>query len=185
MGGWCCVLQYSPGEAGGGGAGPAGWAGPTGRGLLGWDGASAALAGAHDHVGQLLHLGLAAHVVHDGQGLQRLRHAARRRRSARVVLVVQGQDLRGGCAGSGSGVVGRMPPPCQPLSPSASLLSHSVSFWFSASPHVPLLACISLSFSFHLPNSLPSYLFLSHSVSFSFSFHLPTSSLAQVGIKSF
>lgn len=29
-------------------------------------GASAALAGAHNHVGQLLHLGLAAHVVHDG-----------------------------------------------------------------------------------------------------------------------
>ena len=27
--GWgCCVLKYSPGEAGGGGAGPAGWAGP-------------------------------------------------------------------------------------------------------------------------------------------------------------
>ena len=105
------------------GAGPGlpGGRGLWGRGLLGWGGASAALAGAHDHVGQLLHLGLAAHVVHDGQGLQRLRHAARRRRRARVVLVVQGQDLRGGCAGSGSGVVGRMPPPCQPLSPSASL----------------------------------------------------------------
>lgn len=79
-------------------------------------GASAALAGAHDHVRQLLHLGLAAHVVHDGQWLQRLRHAARRRRRARVVLVVQGQDLR---AGSGPGVVGGMSPPapCRPTPP--------------------------------------------------------------------
>ena len=34
--GWgCCVLKYSPGEAGGGGAGPAGWAGPMGAGAVG------------------------------------------------------------------------------------------------------------------------------------------------------
>ena len=100
---------------------------PGGRGC-GRGGASAALAGTHDHVGQLLHLGLAAHVVHDGQWLQRLRHAARRRRRARVVLVVQSQDLPGGWTGSGSGVVGRVSPPRQPLPISACLISYSVSF---------------------------------------------------------
>lgn len=82
-GGGAGVLKYSPARrAGEGEAGP----GLPGRG--GAVGGSAALAGAHDHVGQLLHLGLAAHVVHNGQRLQRLRHAAGRRRRTGVVLVV-------------------------------------------------------------------------------------------------
>lgn len=58
-------LNTAPGAAGGAGTG----AGPGLPGGAGRGGASAALAGAHDHVGQLLHLGLAAHVVHDGQRL--------------------------------------------------------------------------------------------------------------------
>lgn len=160
----CCVLKYSPGEAGGGGAGPAGWAGPMGRGLMGWGGASAALAGAHDHVGQLLHLGLAAHVVHDGQGLQRLRHAARRRRRARVVLVVQGQDLRGGCAWSGSGVARRMLPPCQPLPISLCRISLRVFLVLCLSPcstlGLYLTVLPSSEFSTLLPFSLSIFFFL-------------------------
>ena len=121
------------------GAGPGlpGWAGP-----VGWGGASAALAGAHDHVGQLLHLGLAAHVVHDGQRLQRLRHAARRRRRSRVVLVVQGQDLRGGWAGSGSGVMGRVPPPHQPLPISLCLISFRFFLFLCLSPVSTLGLCL-------------------------------------------
>lgn len=109
------VLKYSPARRAGGGAGPAG-----GRGLPARGGVSAALAGAHDHVGQLLHLGLAAHVVHNGQRLQSLRHAARRRRCSGVVLVVQGQDLR---AGSGPGVTERVPPLRQPFPISLRLIS--------------------------------------------------------------
>lgn len=101
---------YSPARrAGAGEAGP----GLPGRGGAGREGGgSAALAGAHDHVGQLLHLGLAAHVVHDRQGLQRLRHAARRRRRAGVVLVVKGQDLRADGRGQGRGSdCSRLPTP--------------------------------------------------------------------------
>lgn len=37
---------------------------------------SAALAGLHDHVGELLHFRGATHVVQDGEGLQVLRNAA-------------------------------------------------------------------------------------------------------------
>lgn len=73
LGGVQVSLNTAPGTAGGAGAGP-GLPGGAGR---GGGGASAALAGAHDHVGQLLHLGLATHVVDDGQWLQSLRHAAR------------------------------------------------------------------------------------------------------------
>lgn len=64
-------LNTAPSAAGGAGVGP-GLPGGAGRG-----GTSAALAGAHDHVGQLLHLRLATHVVNDGQRLQRLWHTAR------------------------------------------------------------------------------------------------------------
>lgn len=65
----CCVLKYSPGEAGGGGARHTEVGGAYGAGSC-WGGAGPQLhlQGAHDHVGQLLHLGLAARVVHDGQG---------------------------------------------------------------------------------------------------------------------
>lgn len=54
----------------------------------------ATLAGLDDHVGELLHLGGAAHIVEDGEGLQVLRHTAGRGRRLRVQGVVQTQHLR-------------------------------------------------------------------------------------------
>lgn len=55
---------------------------------------SAALAGLHHHVRELLHLGGPPDVVQDGQGLQVLGHAARRGRGFGVQGVVQPQHLQ-------------------------------------------------------------------------------------------
>lgn len=54
----------------------------------------ATLAGLHNHVGQLLHLVLPAHVVKNWQRLQSLRNTAGLGRSSRVVMLIQGQNLR-------------------------------------------------------------------------------------------
>lgn len=56
-------------------------------------GGSAAFASSDHHVGELFHPGLAPHVVDDGEGVEGLGDTARRRRSPRVVLVVQRQHL--------------------------------------------------------------------------------------------
>lgn len=55
--------------------------------------ASAALAGLHHHVRELLHLGGPPDIVQDGQGLQVLGYAARGGRGFRVQGVVQSQHL--------------------------------------------------------------------------------------------
>ena len=57
--------------------------------------ALAALAGLDDHVGELLHLGGAAHVVEDGEGLQVLGNTAGGGGGLGVQGVVQAQQLPG------------------------------------------------------------------------------------------
>lgn len=53
----------------------------------------ATLAGLHNHIGQLLHLVLPAHVVEDWQWLQRLGNTAGLGRGSWVVMLIQGQNL--------------------------------------------------------------------------------------------
>lgn len=54
----------------------------------------ATLAGLHNHIGQLFHLVLPAHVVKDWQWLQCLGNTAGLGRGSWVVVLIQGQNLR-------------------------------------------------------------------------------------------